>query len=94
MENDTCEMLDLGCHLNTLGDKLLEFFQWVWQLVIDAVVAVLSAIPVPDWMSTGSFQLPGEVLWFASVLELQYGLGVMSAAWTIRFLIRRIPVIG
>ncbi len=75
-------------------DGLNEFFLWQWGLILDAFIFILSAIPVPAWMVTGSFTLPDGVLWFAAVLELPSGAAIMSSAWILRFTIRRIPFIG
>jgi hypothetical protein len=38
--------------------------------------------------------LPNDVLYFMSVLRLDYGLPVLLAAYVLKFGIRRLPVIG
>jgi hypothetical protein len=89
-----CSALDITCHFGNLVDMIQEFFLWIWEQILSAMVAVLSLIPVPSWMASGSFSLPDGVLWFAQALELDYGASVMVAAWLIRFGIRRLPIIG
>ena len=89
-----CNALDFSCHLSNLGQLLLEAFNWIWQQLLEGAVAILSLIPVPSWLSSGSFALPDGVLFFAAALEINTGIGIVISAYTIRFLIRRIPVIG
>ncbi len=69
----------------------------VFGVVCTALGNILSAIPVPSWMSGASSQLgalPAGVLYFAQVMDFSFGLTVVASAYGIRFLIRRIPVIG
>ena len=89
-----CSALDFSCHLGNLLTGLQEFFLWIWDQLLSGFIYVLSLIPVPDWMTSGSFALPDGILWFAGALELGYAGVVMGSAWTIRFIIRRIPIIG
>lgn len=63
----------------------------------DAIVAVVQAIPVPGFVSNvgGLFSaIPSSVWWFASVGEFKFGLSVIGLALGLRFVIRRLPVIG
>lgn len=89
-----CSALDFSCHFGNLMQMIQGFFLWIWESILSALVAVLSAIPVPSWMTSGTFSLPDGVLWFAQALELDYAAGVMATAWTLRFFIRRLPIIG
>lgn len=80
---------------------LKEFFQWVfmwlWQQILDGLLAVLNAIPVPDFVNQaqGAFaSLSGNILFFANKFALGEGIVMVLAAYGIRFLIRRIPIIG
>jgi len=80
-------------------DELNQFWvdgwTWLWESILGAFVTVLELIPAPDWATNvGSLQIPEGVAWFVSAFELPFGAAVMVSAWTIRFLIRRIPVIG
>ncbi|QIB64050.1 hypothetical protein [Kineobactrum salinum] len=90
-----CKYTDIACHWDGAKETLkgwgAEFLQWL----LDILITVLSYIPVPDWMeNVGSMNLPSGVLWFASAFELQAGAAIMVSAWTLRFIIRRIPVVG
>lgn len=82
-----------------LWDELTDFWvdawMWIFEIILYAFVVILELIPVPDWaLNVGSLQLPASIAWFASAFELPFGVAVMTAAWVIRFLIRRTPVIG
>jgi hypothetical protein len=84
MEEMSCDIIDFGCHLSSLWQQFGDFFNWIWETILGAMLSVLSLIPVPAWLASPSFNLPDGVMWFASVLQLQ----------VIRFAIRRLPVIG
>lgn len=80
-----------------LRDLLLWVPRKLWELFLDAVVAVLEAIPVPSWLSSaGSVfdAIPDGVIYFAQALQLPAGLAMVISAYVIRFIIRRIPIIG
>ncbi len=87
----------LGDFLVWLYDVLMWVPRKLWDLLLSSLLAILEAIPVPDWLSNAGGLLsaiPGGVWWFASALEIGYGIGVVLAAYGLRFLIRRIPLIG
>jgi hypothetical protein len=80
---------------------LVEFVQWIGDLaistVLGALTTLLNAIPVPGWMSSAPSVLsgvPSGVVWLFQILQLPAGLTIILSAWLLRFLIRRIPVIG
>lgn len=80
-----------------LRDLLLWVPKKLWDLFLDALVAVVEAIPVPSWLSSagGVFDaIPDGVIYFAQALQLPAGLAMIISAYVIRFIIRRIPIIG
>lgn len=80
-----------------LLDLVLYIPRKVWQWLTEAIVTVLEAIPVPDWLANAQVSMsniPSGVLWFASLIELSTGVAIIISAYVIRFLIRRIPIIG
>lgn len=82
---------------NWLLDQLKDLAEWFVGGLLEALAAILAAIPVPDFVNNtaGLFsQIPGEVWFYWSALQIPYGVGVMLTAWALRFLIRRIPFIG
>ena len=80
---------------------LLDLLLWVprkiFELLTDGLAAVLESIDPPGWMQNlGGYvgQVPDSVWFFLRGLELGYGLTVIGSAYALRFLIRRLPVVG
>jgi hypothetical protein len=80
---------------------LVSFVQWIGDLAIStalgALITLLNAIPVPSWMSSAPSVLagvPSGIVWLFQILQLPAGLVILLSAWVLRFLIRRIPLIG
>jgi len=94
--------------LDWLLDWLTAFLEWLvdlllwvplrlWDLLLTGMEAVLNAIPVPGFVDTASASLasiPSSVVYFAQALSLGPGLTMIMTAYAIRFVIRRLPVIG
>lgn len=90
-------------HLLQVGfkDWLRDLLLWVprkiWEAVLDALAAIITAIPVPSWIdsATSWFEaIPDGVLYVMGPFQVGTGLAILLGAWVLRFLIRRIPVIG
>jgi hypothetical protein len=90
--------------LSFLGDALVfivDLAEWVvvkWAtMILDALIAVLSAIPVPTWLTELSGNIgtinPG-VLYFIEPFQFGTGFAWVVSAFLVRFLIRRIPLVG
>lgn len=80
-----------------LKDVLLWVPQKVWELILSGLGAAFSAIPVPSWMSslsTFGAGIPPGVGYFLHVMRVPEGLAMLVGAYTLRFVVRRIPVIG
>jgi hypothetical protein len=80
---------------------LLGFIDWigieVTKIFLAAFAAIINAIPVPSWVSGASgaiAAIPPGVAYFTSTMHIGTGATIMVSAYTIRFLIRRIPIIG
>jgi len=85
--------------LQSLWDAFVAFFSWLAQAVFSGIVSaltvVLAAIPVPTWFENLDFSgVHPAVAFFGEPFRIGYGIGVVTSALVIRFLIRRIPVIG
>jgi len=85
--------------LQAAWDWVVTFFTWlgeaIFSAVVKAVTVVLAAIPVPTWFANIDFGgVPPAVAYFGGPFQIGTGIGIMVSAYTIRFLIRRIPVIG
>lgn len=78
---------------------LVELLLWVprmvWDAVLVGVLAALEAIPVPEWLSSATFgDIDPGIAYFAGALMIPEGVTIILAAYAVRFLIRRIPVVG
>lgn len=92
---NTCEWYDPSCGINWLADeidaKVLNFYN----LILEGFSSLFSSIPVPSFFSTmGSYALPSGVSWIAESFLIPEGLALSVTAYTARFILRRIPVIG
>ena len=80
-----------------LKDLLLWIPRKLTELILDGLAALIEAVPVPDWLNNaGNFlaSIDPTVLYFLEAFQFAQGLTIVLAAYVIRFLIRRIPVIG
>lgn len=78
-------------------DLLLKLPLHLWVLVLGGLQDAVNAIPVPSFFSSAASyvgQIPPLVAYLASGMEVPYGLGVITSAWLLRFILRRIPLIG
>ena len=76
-------------------DEFLIFIQEAWNAFIGSFAVVVESIPVPDFMvNVGGLIIPDSVLYFAAAFNITAGITIIVAAYGVRFLIRRIPVIG
>lgn len=69
----------------------------VWDLVLSALATIINAIPVPSFIGDIAGYLSGispSIGWFLSSFQVPFGLQVIIGAYLVRFLIRRLPVIG
>ncbi len=63
--------------------------------IISVFADLISAIPVPEWMQNlTAAQLHPTVLWVLGELQVGYGIGIILSAYTLRFLVRRLPIVG
>lgn len=68
---------------------------WFFEKILNGLAAVVESIPVPSWASNiGNLHIPAEIGWFAEAFQLNNGVAILVSAYTLRFIIRRIPVIG
>lgn len=86
---------------------LSDFAQWLFDFVYDAsqdlfalllegVAAVLDAIPVPSWLVGADpfASLDPGVVFFAEAFQIPAGISIILGAYLIRWLTRRVPVVG
>lgn len=97
MEETECKWYDVPCHFGWFQDETKAMVVWASEQLFNGAIDALNAIPMPAWAdNAASFAagIPAGVWYFASIADLQFGATVIASAYTIRFLIRRIPVIG
>lgn len=87
--------------LQMVLDWIYDFFQWLGQKifagVLEGLASVLNAIPVPDFFNdaAGLFNnIPPSFLFFLNLFAVGEGIAMITGALVLRFLIRRIPIIG
>jgi hypothetical protein len=91
----TCSFYDLPCGASWLIIQLETFGTWLWQLVLSGAASLAEIIPVPSFlMNIETVIIPSSVGFFLDPFELEYGIGIIVAAYIARFIVRRIPVIG
>lgn len=94
-QNGSCDVYDLSCHMRGISDFFSSFFQWVFEKILGAFASVIELIPVPEFFNSfSSAKLPSVVLWAAEPFMLSYGVGIISTAYIVRFVIRRLPIVG
>ncbi|SDT62376.1 DUF2523 family protein [Pseudomonas prosekii] len=90
------------------GDWLLSILQEILQFFVDAVVTIADWLyqALLDLISTsfivGLISSAGElftaidpsVWYFLNIMQIPFGITVVSSAYLLRFLVRRIPFIG
>lgn len=90
-----CKWNEIGCHFQWRQDEIKAFFLWIYEKIILGVADLISQIPTPDFMQNiQSLTLPPTAAYFAEPFQLLWGLGIFLTAFTVRFMIRRIPFIG
>lgn len=91
----------LADKLQALLDWVMDLIDWipkrVFSAVMDGVASFLEWIPVPDFISqAGSFfgGIPPEITWVLNFFAVNEGLLMVTSALVLRFILRRIPLIG
>lgn len=83
--------------LQWLQDMVTWSLLKVFKLITEGLLAVFDAIPVPSFISGASSlfsAIPSGVAYFLGSFNFGTGLGMLFSALLLRFLIRRIPLIG
>lgn len=91
---EQCTWYDVPCHFNWLQQELKQFSIWVYENIIMGIVGLFESIDPPEWLSSTDVSVPANVLYFYQYANINLFLAVFISAYIIRFLIRRIPIIG
>lgn len=83
-----------------LIDAFIDFILWlprqIFSLLVDLVELMMSWLPEIEIVDVQSIfdGLGGQLLYFLTVFEFDYGLTAIFTALIARFILRRIPFIG
>jgi hypothetical protein len=85
--------------ISELLDLVRPIFWAIFEFIGLAVIWFIQGIPVPSWFEGATVQdainaIPSEVFWLVQWIHLDIGLAMVFGALALRFLIRRLPVIG
>lgn len=80
---------------------LLDLLLWIpkklWSELLTSISDFFASIPVPDFISGAQnafYSIPSGPLFFISFFAVKEGIVMVLAALVLRFLTRRIPIIG
>ena len=87
--------------LQALLDWFMELLDWapkkVFSALMDGLAAFLEALPVPDFIGGAGHLfggIPPAVSYITTLLAVNEGIAMMGTALVLRFILRRIPLIG
>lgn len=81
--------------LTWLKDLLLWLPLKLYQLLLEALTTVLNAIPVPAWAENLNMNwVPSNLAYWLDPFNIPLALTCITGGYVLRFVIRRIPVIG
>ncbi|HIL23614.1 MAG TPA: hypothetical protein EYG20_10055 [Alcanivorax sp.] len=94
-QSGECTLFDVGCWTDWVFQAFADFLLWMFEGVLSGVAGVLESIQMPGWVQNiAGLSLPDSVVFWMSFFEIQTGLTIIASAYGVRFLIRRIPIIG
>lgn len=87
--------------LSDAFNKVVDFFKdlpaWIFSKIADAIVSFFDSLPVPDFFTQAASafgSVPPEVVYFAETFHVGAGVTMVLGAYLLRFILRRIPLIG
>ena len=85
--------LTLGFIFRGIVVKFLIMFA-AWYLVIELIAALVAYVPGASSITAALSAFPSGLWFFLDLMRLDIGIPLMLAAFTTRFLIRRMPFVG
>jgi len=83
----------LGFLIRSILVKFVVYFALFF--VVTEFISILSPLlPSGDALSSSLGGIPGAVWYFLDLFNVTAGIPILLSAWVMRFIIRRIPVIG
>ncbi len=80
-----------------IDEFFMDFPKWVFQKVCEGVVEFFNALPVPGFFTTAADAfngIPSQVVFFADAFQIGPGIAMILGAYLLRFILRRVPIIG
>ncbi|WP_082335976.1 DUF2523 family protein [Pseudomonas syringae] len=74
-------------------DMLLNMLDWIWS----AFIGLLDTLPIASTVTQASSlfsAIPASVWYFMNVFQIPLGITFVLSGYLIRFLIRRLPIVG
>ena len=74
-------------------DMFLNLLDWIWS----AFIGLLDTLPISSMVeqASGLFSaIPSSVWYFMNIFQIPLGITFVLSGYLIRFLIRRLPVVG
>lgn len=90
-----CKFYDISCIAHWSVDEIKALFLNFFHSILGAFASVFESIPIPDFLlNVGSFSLPVSVLFWTDLFQVPLGLSIIVPTYILRFIIRRLPVVG
>jgi hypothetical protein len=92
-----CEGFDLGCWGESFINGISAAFFKIFELLVLGIVKFIDLMPLPfdgTDVTNAINALPSEVFWAFNLFDIGQGVTIVLSAYLIRFIIRRLPVIG
>ena len=83
--------------LNWLLDVLLYVPKKVFQWLMEGLSWLIQQIPVPSFFADAGTlvsQLGSDIGYFMDMFQLNAGIAIVLSAYVLRFVIRRLPIVG
>ena len=71
----------------------LSIIEYVWKALLDLIDSSF-IVGFLDGASQISSQISPNVVYFMDIMQIPFGIGAVTSAYLLRFLVRRIPFIG
>ncbi|PCI36855.1 MAG: hypothetical protein COB50_04235 [Thiotrichales bacterium] len=76
-------------------DELLIIISNIWNAFLSSFAFIIESIPVPSFLlNLTPFVIPESISFFAQAFQIQFGISIVVSAYTLRFFIRRLPIVG
>lgn len=83
--------------LSELGQFFIDMFMHILDWIWSAFLSLLDVLPIASTVEQASnlfSAIPSSVWYFMNIFSIPFGITTVSGAYLVRFLIRRLPIIG